>query len=173
MRDWFWIYFSLNWREIFKRITKLTNRNRETTFHSNRKTALSNQHWIIDWIELSNLEQYIVQKVIHSFFLFSTNVWAVCPPGYFLQGLFRNTGAWLHHIEEATCCKPQTLADEYQDCYFENIWYSFDRKGIVKCNRNGYYLAGIYKGGCDQLHCIELLFCCKMMTGKGSYMFPG
>ncbi|XP_015749586.1 PREDICTED: uncharacterized protein LOC107329410 [Acropora digitifera] len=94
-----------------------------------------------------------------------TNVWAVCPPGYFLRGLFRNTGTWLHHIEEATCCKPQTLADKYQDCYFENIWYSFDRKGIVKCNRNDYYLAGIYKGGCDQLHCIELLFCCKMMTG--------
>ena len=44
----------------------------------------------------------------------------------------------------------------------------------MKCNSNGYYLAGIYKGGCDQLHCIELLFCCKMMTGKGSQgLFTG
>lgn len=95
----------------------------------------------------------------------TTNVWAVCPPGYFLRGFYRNTGAWLHHIEEATCCKPNTLADKYQDCYIENIWYSFDRMGIAKCNKNDYYLAGIYKGACDQLHCIELLFCCKMIAG--------
>lgn len=64
------------------------------------------------------------------------------------------------------CCKPNTFPDKYADCYAENIWAAFDRKGLGQCKKYGYYVAGIYKGGCDLLHCIEWLFCCKMTSGE-------
>ena len=96
---------------------------------------------------------------------FRTNV--VCPTGYFLQGLYRNSGeGWVHHIEEAKCCKPNTFPDKYEDCYGEDIWGPFDNIGLSGCKKRGYYVAGIYKGGCDNLGCIERLFCCKMSIGK-------
>ncbi|RMX46862.1 hypothetical protein pdam_00007652, partial [Pocillopora damicornis] len=91
-----------------------------------------------------------------------TNTWAVCPLGYFLRGFYRNDGAWLHHIELGKCCKPNTFPDRYEDCYTENVRISFDKRGLSQCKRQGYYLAGIYKGGCDKLFCIESFKCCRM-----------
>ena len=95
------------------------------------------------------------------------NVWAVCPTGYFLQGLWRNDGVgWIYHIEEARCCKPNTLPDKYGHCYNENIWGSFDHYGLSECKRGGYYAAGLYKSNCDTLGCIEMLKCCSMFIGE-------
>lgn len=91
------------------------------------------------------------------------NVWAVCPTGYFLQGLWRNDGVgWIYQIELAKCCKPNTLPDKYGHCYNENIWGSFDHYGLSECKRGGYYAAGLYKSNCDTLGCIEMLKCCSM-----------
>ena len=99
-----------------------------------------------------------------------TNTWAVCPLGYFLRGFYRNDGAWLHHIELGKCCKPNTFPDRYEDCYTENVRISFDKRGLSQCKRQGYYLAGIYKGGCDKLFCIESFKCCKMNIGEKQFL---
>ena len=95
------------------------------------------------------------------------NVWAVCPTGYFLQGLWRNDGVgWIYQIELAKCCKPNTLPDKYGHCYNENIWGSFDHYGLSECKRGGYYAAGLYKSNCNTLGCIEMLKCCSMFIGE-------
>lgn len=112
-----------------------------------------------------------VLLIFHSifYFLIRTNSWAVCPNGYFVRGFYRSSGDWLHNIEEAKCCKPETFPDRYEHCYNENILSSFDNKGLSKCKKAGYYVAGIYKGGCDKLYCIEMLKCCKMNVGEKGY----
>ncbi|XP_020621200.1 uncharacterized protein LOC110058880 [Orbicella faveolata] len=75
------------------------------------------------------------------FVLVSTNTWAVCPNGYFVQGFYQTDGDWLHNIEEAKCCKPNALPDRYEHCYNENVGSSFDKSGLSKCKKDGYYLA--------------------------------
>ncbi|CAH3106856.1 unnamed protein product [Porites lobata] len=95
------------------------------------------------------------------------NVWAVCPNGYFLQGLWRNDGVgWIWQIEEAKCCKPNILPDHYEHCYNENIWGSFDHYGLSECKKIGYYAAGFYKSNGNTLGCIEELKCCRMVVGE-------
>ena len=37
----------------------------------------------------------------------------------------------------------------------ENVWGSFDGKGLSECKREGYYMAGIFRGKCDKLYCLE------------------
>ena len=92
-------------------------------------------------------------------------MWANCPDGYFIQGFYRSSGDWLKSIESGRCCKPETLPDRYESCYSEDIVGKFDNIGLSKCKQSGYYVAGIYKGGCDKLYCIEKLKCCKMNVG--------
>ena len=46
---------------------------------------------------------------------------------------------------------------------------SFDSKGLSKCN-DGYYMAGLYRGGCDELRCIEKIKCCKMYPSELCYL---
>ena len=92
-------------------------------------------------------------------------MWANCPDGYFIQGFYRSSGDWLKSIESGRCCKPKTLPDRYESCYSEDIVGKFDNIGLSKCKQSGYYVAGIYKGGCDKLSCIEKLKCCKMNVG--------
>ncbi|XP_020621190.1 uncharacterized protein LOC110058869 [Orbicella faveolata] len=86
--------------------------------------------------------------------------WAYCRNGYFVQDLYRSSGHGVSNIEAAYCCKPSTL-NGYGNCYTEDVWSSFDKRGIEGC-RDGYYLVGIYKGGCNRLHCIEKFKCCEM-----------
>ena len=96
-----------------------------------------------------------------------THRWATCPDGYFMNGLFRtDEDPWLHNIEEARCCKPEGLPDEYADCYKENVWGSFDSKGLSVCKREGYYMTGIYRSNCDKLHCLEEFMCCRMIGNQ-------
>ena len=85
-----------------------------------------------------------------------------------MNGLFRtDEDPWLHNIEEARCCKPQGLPDEYEDCYKENVWGSFDGKGLSVCKRESYYMTGIYRGDCDKLYCLEEFMCCRMKGNQG------
>lgn len=104
-----------------------------------------------------------------SYLLIRTNSWAVCPDGYFVQGFYRGSGDWLHNIEEAKCCKPETFPNRYEHCYNEDISSSFDNKGLSKCKKTDYYVTGIYRGDCEKLHCIEMLKCCKMNVGEKGY----
>ena len=43
------------------------------------------------------------------------------------------------------------------------FWGSFDGKGLSECRREGYYMAGIFRGDCDKLYCLEELKCCRMI----------
>ncbi|XP_020620861.1 uncharacterized protein LOC110058552 [Orbicella faveolata] len=91
------------------------------------------------------------------------NVWALCPSGYYLSGLYISMGVMLMDIERARCCRPQQHPDRYGDCYDEDVSTSFDSKGWSECARAGYLMTGFYKGNCDFLHCIEKFRCCSMI----------
>ncbi|CAL1532982.1 unnamed protein product [Lymnaea stagnalis] len=93
----------------------------------------------------------------------NNNQWAKCPDGYFLQGLYRS-GSWpgyLYNIEQGLCAKPFRHPDNYGSCYDQDIVYCFDDEGLCNC-QDGYYVTGIYRGGCNKLLCIETLKCCSM-----------
>ncbi|XP_078356494.1 uromodulin-like, partial [Oculina patagonica] len=94
----------------------------------------------------------------------SSHKWALCPTGHFLQGLYRNSGDWLYHVEEGKCCKPAGLPNKYGKCVTKDIAKSFDNKGLSSCD-DGYYMTGFYKGSCNQLYCIDKIKCCKMYEG--------
>ncbi len=91
------------------------------------------------------------------------NVWALCPTGFYLNGLRKSDGGDLHNIEEGQCCRPVNQPDnKYYDCYDEDVTMSFDNKGWNQCQREGYFMTGLYKSNCDKIYCIEKLKCCRM-----------
>ncbi|CAH3043762.1 unnamed protein product [Pocillopora meandrina] len=93
-----------------------------------------------------------------------THVWALCPNGYYMQGMRLGAGppAYLHHIDEAKCCHPQGHPNSYEHCYDQDVTYSFDNKGWSECQQVGYYMTGFYKSDCNDIYCIEKFRCCKM-----------
>ena len=97
----------------------------------------------------------------------SNNRWGNCPDGYFLNGIYRTEDkpGWLHNIEEGRCVKPADAPSTYQSCYNHDIGICFDSIGWCTCN-SGYYVAGLYRGGCDSLYCMETLKCCKPAAAK-------
>ncbi|XP_022808737.1 uncharacterized protein LOC111345723 [Stylophora pistillata] len=117
----------------------------EPTFINQSSTCLN-----ADWSLLSN--RY--------------NVWALCPSGYFMNGLRLDHAlpAFLNNIAEAKCCHPQNHPSSYEDCYDEDVTISFDRKGWSECQQEGFYMTGFYKSSCDKLYCIEKFRCCKMKS---------
>ena len=95
---------------------------------------------------------------------YSFYVWALCPPGYYFNGLRLGAGppAYLYDIDEGQCCHPQDHPNSYEHCYDEDVTYSFDRQGWSTCKQQGYYMTGFYKSSCSDLYCIEKFKCCKM-----------
>lgn len=87
--------------------------------------------------------------------------WSKCPNGYFAQGLKRSGGHRLHNLKGAQCCRPTKAAKKWGHCYKQNIVKSFDNKGWSECKAN-YFLAGLYRGTCNNLYCIEYMYCCRM-----------
>ena len=102
--------------------------------------------------------------IITTIFQSRNKKWALCQDGYFLQGLYRSSDVRLHNIEQALCCKPRKFSniDMARDCYDEDVRLSLDTRGWSECKEDGYYMVGVYKEGCDDLHCIEMIRCCKM-----------
>ena len=98
---------------------------------------------------------------------FSFNVWALCPSGYYLNGLRLSAGypAYLLHIDEGQCCHPQDHPNSYEHCYDEDVTASFNHQGWSTCKQPGYYMTGLYKSNCNNLYCIETFKCCKMKKG--------
>ena len=101
---------------------------------------------------------------------FRVNVWALCPTGYYLNGLRlqRDYPAFLSHINHGQCCRPQNHPNSYEDCYDEDVSSSFNTRGWSECRRAGYYMTGFYKSDCNDLNCIDKFRCCKMK--KGNYI---
>ncbi|XP_035829236.1 uncharacterized protein LOC101856550 [Aplysia californica] len=88
--------------------------------------------------------------------------WNTCQTGYFLQGLSR-TGKpqLLENIEPGWCAKPPSHPHRYGHCYVQDISDSFNDKGVSEC-RDMYFITGLFRGGCNELHCIEKMMCCRM-----------
>ena len=105
------------------------------------------------------------------FFNLRNDRWALCPNGYYLEGVYRtaSSNGMLHNIEEGKCCRPQSHPDSYEGCYDEDVGISFDSKGWSECKQAGYYMTGFYKGSCDKLYCIEKFRCCKMKKGNHDF----
>ena len=99
-------------------------------------------------------------------FVFSNNRWALCPSGYYLNGVRISGQDYIHLIEEARCCRPLNHPNGYEDCYDEDAGNSFAQKGWSNCQQAGYYMAGFYRGNCDKFDCLEKLRCCKMKNGN-------
>ena len=53
---------------------------------------------------------------------FRSNVWALCPTGYYLNGIRISEATHLYEIEKAKCCRPNNHPDAYEDCFNENVW---------------------------------------------------
>ncbi|XP_059146971.1 uncharacterized protein LOC131934820 [Physella acuta] len=91
------------------------------------------------------------------------NSWSSCPPGYFLNGIYRTKDAdrgFLHNIKGGRCNKPGDHPAYYSHCYYHDIGICFANVGLCKCN-DGYYVTGLFKGNCNKLYCIQTLRCCK------------
>ena len=113
-----------------------------------------------------SLVHNITLKFIYCF-VSRTNTWALCPSGFYLEGIYiSDSSPKLYHIEEAKCCHPQNHPDSYDGCYDEDVTISFDHKGWSQCKQDGYYMAGFYKSSCNELYCIEKFRCCKMKKGN-------
>ena len=87
--------------------------------------------------------------------------WSTCRNGFFMKGLYRTSGQYLRNIESAKCCRPRGAVKHWGQCYNQNVWHSFDKKGWSKC-KAGYYMAGLYRSSCNQLYCLEEFKCCKL-----------
>ena len=127
---------------------------------SSIKATLSSRNDFVCCFILSN------RLIVIFFLLFRKNVWALCPSGYYLSGINTSGEKHLYQIEHAKCCRPQNHPNAYEDCYNENVWGSFDKKGWSECKRDGYYMTGFYKSNCEKLYCIEEFRCCKMKSGN-------
>ena len=88
--------------------------------------------------------------------------WNNCPNGYFLHGLERGSGDMLGDIKYGRCCKPTRHPDAWGQCYTKDIGESFDKEGWGTC-KDDYYIAGLYRGTCNKLFCLEFMKCCKML----------
>jgi len=86
--------------------------------------------------------------------------WVTCPTGTAINGLYRgNSGeeGRLHNIEYGKCCKGVT-----SECMEVGVEAELDNPGLASCPL-GYALNGMYRGGCDDLHCLEKFHCCKVI----------
>ncbi|XP_044166631.1 thrombospondin-2-like isoform X1 [Acropora millepora] len=92
------------------------------------------------------------------------HVWALCPTGYYLNGLRLGAGphGYVNDIDEAQCCHPQGHPNSYELCYDEDVSRSFNNAGWSECKKPGYYMTGFYKSSCNAIYCIETFRCCKM-----------
>ena len=108
--------------------------------------------------------EYLVIKIFC--FQSRNHKWASCPEDYdFLRGFYHSNETFLDNIEQALCCRPKTYISRTTDCYLEDVGQKLDTEGWNTC-RDWYYMAGVYRGGCNALSCIETLKCCKI-TAQG------
>ena len=104
-------------------------------------------------------------------FIFNKKKWAVCKAGYFMQSIYSAnkekyaSRVGLHKIEKFKCCRPRSKNVAQANCYEHDVKSSFDKKGWSKCN-SGFYMKGIYKSACTDLHCLDKFQCCEMVAAS-------
>ena len=72
-------------------------------------------------------------------------------------------------IEETRCCRPQNHPNDYEDCYDEDVTDSLNLNVLSECKKEGYYMAGFFRGSCNTFNCLDKLRCCKMKSGNNIY----
>merc|ERR550534_2066945 len=90
----------------------------------------------------------------------SNDRWVYCPSGTAINGLYRSTSGEqgrLYNIETGKCCKGVT-----QDCMEHIVAAELDAPGLASCPAE-YALTGMYRGGCDEVHCLETFHCCRVI----------
>ena len=92
---------------------------------------------------------------------YSINVWAMCPEGRYLQGIYKSWPRGLSNIKEGKCCRPQGHPDNWGECYDDSVIARFRQECCIQC-REGYYVAIIQKGSCDLINCINNYKHCRM-----------
>ncbi|XP_028414751.1 uncharacterized protein LOC114537839 [Dendronephthya gigantea] len=92
---------------------------------------------------------------------FDKKGWSTCKNGYYMTGLWRNSGNKLDKIEQAKCCRPKFQVKKWGHCYNQNVQKSFGSKGWSSC-KSRYYMAGLYRSSCNKLSCLVKFKCCKM-----------
>lgn len=105
------------------------------------------------------------ELVFTTIFQSRNSKWASCPDGYFLQGIYRSSDVWQDNkIEQALCCRPRNFSniDMARDCHDEDARIPLNDRGWSKCKHKWYYMVGVYIEDCDDLHCIEMIRCCRM-----------
>jgi len=98
----------------------------------------------------------------------TSNSWAMCPDGYFFQGLFRNNADCNHLgcIETAKCCRPKG-AGRWGLCQIADWGQSFDHAGSSTCPFP-YGMAGMFRSGGSGIHQIEKAYCCHLGVPKNT-----
>ncbi|XP_066919024.1 uncharacterized protein [Clytia hemisphaerica] len=96
-------------------------------------------------------------------FLFTSGtVWKTCKQGYFMSGVFTQPGAQkISDLAQFHCCRPKKQKEQWGHCYNHDVSSSLDNKGWSTC-RSGYFMAGMERGYCDGLHCVNQIKCCQM-----------
>ena len=117
-------------------------------------------------------QKFQTQFIFVFFLFFRFNVWALCPKGFYMNGIrtgsYPPSQSFLNNIEEARCCHPMDHPSSYADCYDEDVAISFNNKGWSECQKNGYYMTGFYKSNCHELKCIDKFRCCKHLLRRNS-----
>ena len=141
--------------------------------HSNIITLINANYAKSNTPKKVETKKFQAQFIFVPFFL-RHNIWALCPKGFYMNGI--RTGShlpflsFLNHIDEARCCHPTDHPSSYEDCYEEDVAISFNNEGWSECQKNGYYMSGLYKSNCDELNCIDKFRCCKHLPKNGNYI---
>jgi hypothetical protein len=91
--------------------------------------------------------------------------WSKCPYGSLMTGMKRGGCNGAHCLDSAMCAKP-CHGDKRMGllhCYQADWWSALDKEGVGMCD-DGYYMAGLYRNNCMSLYCIEMAWCCSIVT---------
>jgi hypothetical protein len=90
--------------------------------------------------------------------------WSMCSDGYFLTALKRGGCGQLHCLEAGRCCQPNNDAVEHkwETCYSTNVW-GVSGDGWKGC-KEGFYMAGLYRGDKNELSGLSMVKCCSAQT---------
>ena len=80
----------------------------------------------------------------------------------------RSGGNSLKDIKNGICCKPANHPYNYGTCEEQQV-SSSGSSGQIECKKEGYFIAGLHRGGGDALTDIDKFWCCTMSPGIAFY----
>lgn len=93
------------------------------------------------------------------------NRWNLCPGVTAVMGLNRSGGDKLYNIDYAKCAygkTPRGKQISFNECYDESYIGGCLDHNNRWCNcKNGYFVAGFFRGGGDKVYHIERYRCCR------------